>query len=110
MKPGFLKIKDVKVRIDEVVGVYEVWPMEEYLPFPRFVLKVVHRGCGDYQATPNICVRNANTGDYEYTCGLGGTPDQAMLDAIENLFLEVGKQAGQRTLTEEDFVFDHPGY
>jgi hypothetical protein len=110
MKPGFLDIRGVKIRLDEIVAVYDVWPLHEFLPFPRFVVKVLHRAGGDYQAVPNICVRNVKTGDCEYICGLGDNPDQALVNALENLFGEVQQQAQVRQLEEKDFVVNHHGY
>jgi hypothetical protein len=110
MTPDFLEVCGVRVRVDEVVGMYDVWPMNEFLPFPRFVIKVVRRVGGDFQAVPNVCVRNARTGECEYTCGLGNTADNALADAIQNLFREVQKQSRERPLDVKDFVIGHPGF
>jgi hypothetical protein len=70
-------------------------------------MKDVHRGCGDYQAVANTVVRNVNSGEGEYTCGLGRTPDEALLNGLANLCSEVDKQGREKRLTEQDFVFDH---
>ena len=105
MQPGMMTIAGKLLRLDVVVATYDFWALEEALPFPRFSVRVVHRPSADYQAAPNVIVRNVTTGDVEYTCGIGGSINEAVEDALSGFLKEVEKQSQIRELAEDDFVW-----
>lgn len=110
MKPGSVTIGGMRFQIESVVASYDVSVLDEALPFTRFNIRVVHRASSDFQASPNVHVRNVTSGDVEYTCGLGGSIGEAVEDAIKQFLVEVEKQSRTRFLAETDFVWvmDHP--
>jgi hypothetical protein len=78
-------------RIDRVAGVFEIWPRDSDFPFAKFKVKVLERGGGDFLGVPNLAVRNADTGEPEYTSGLGKTVARQTIGGM------VRRQVSQRT-------------
>lgn len=107
MNSGFYEFDGVRLKIERTVGFYDVWTMG-LAPFPFFVIKVVERATGGFQAIPNVSVRNATDGSCEYVCGLGATADEAISSAIQLFFKELQERAAVRELTEDSFQWSFP--
>ncbi|MBA2227700.1 MAG: hypothetical protein WHU94_16705 [Thermogemmata sp.] len=109
MDAGFYEIDGQRIKIDKVVGIYQVWTMGR-LPFATYKIYVVQAPEGHYIASPNVVVRNSETQCNEYVCGIGGSIEEAVRDAIHMFLNEVEKQANNKLnkeLDEEDFVWMH---
>jgi hypothetical protein len=113
MNAAFIDVDGLRIKVDKVVGIYHIWPLGravDRLPFAQFKITVVQTPEGYYQASPNVVVRNTQTGCNEYTCGLGSSIEEAVHDAIRYFFIEVEKQSENRKsenreLDEEDFIW-----
>jgi hypothetical protein len=92
-------------RIDRVAGVFEIWPRDSDFPFAKFKVKVLERGGGDFLGVPNLAVRNADTGEPEYTSGLGKTVEAALADAVKYFLRSVKQHNPAAGLSEADFVW-----
>jgi hypothetical protein len=90
------------VRIDQVVGMYEVW-LDESFPFAKMKIKVLKRGDGDFLAVPNLAVRDRISRQPEFMSGLGADPKSAIDDAMEYFMKEVDENRPDRDFAEDDF-------
>lgn len=90
------------VRIDQVVGMYEVW-LDETFPCAKMKIKVLKRGDDDFLAVPNLAVRNRISRQPEFTSGLGADPKSAIDDAMKYFMKEVDENRPDRDLAEDDF-------
>ena len=90
------------VRIDQVVGVYEVW-LNDSFPFSKMKVKVLQRGDRDFLAAPNLAVRNRISRRPEFTSGLGADPKSALDDALRSFMKEVNENRPDRAFAEDDF-------
>jgi hypothetical protein len=90
------------VRIDQVVGVYEVW-LDDRFPFSKMKVKVLQRGDGDFLAVPNLAVRNRLSHKPEFTSGIAADPKSALDDALKSFMNEVNENRPNRTFVEDDF-------
>jgi len=101
MDSGWIQSKRRKVKIERVVGWYDVWTGD--LPFAKFSLKVVECVDGGFQASPNVFVKSKD--GIEYTGGFGNTVAKAVLDAIDRFYDEVEKIAPIDQISEEEFTW-----
>lgn len=101
MDACYLEIDGMKLRVDKVTAVYEMWTHGK-LPFPIVTVRVISRVSGDYQAVPNVVVKRQSTA--EWTCGIGGTVQEAVEDAIRHFWREVAIASRGKELEENDFV------
>jgi hypothetical protein len=90
--------------IDRVVGVFQVGPPLERLPFASFKIKVLERSNGSFLAVPNVAVLAENgfpTGE----AGLGGTLEEALEDALKRFVRLLDERMPE---SEADFVWSNP--
>jgi hypothetical protein len=91
-------------RIDRVAAIFDVWS-DGKLPFAKFKVKIVERSGDSFLGVPNVAIRNPQTGEPEYTSGLGKTVEDALADTLIYFVREVEQCTAQRELTEDDFVW-----
>jgi len=91
-------------RIDRVAAVFEVWS-DGTFPFAKFKVKVVERSGDGFLGIPNVAIRNQETGEPEYTSGLGKTIEEALLDTLTYFAREVEQNTGRRELSNTDFIW-----
>ena len=89
-------------RIDQVVGVYEVW-LDDLFPFAKMKIKVLQRSDNDFLAVPNLAVRNRANRQPEFTSGLGTDPNSALEDALRSFMKEVHENRTAEAFAEDDF-------
>jgi hypothetical protein len=73
--------------IAKLCGVYELTDAHR-LPGGKLKIKVLERAA-DFIAEPNVCIRS-ESGEPEWTCGLGKTELDALQDAIERIMSDLG--------------------
>ncbi|NLS91754.1 MAG: hypothetical protein GXX96_06185 [Planctomycetaceae bacterium] len=100
------RMEDV-IRIDRVVAIFEVWPRTDF-PITKFKVKVLQRADAKFLGVPNAAIKNAVTGNPEWTSGMGDSIEEALKDAIRYFFLEVRQNRSDDSLTENDFSWASP--
>lgn len=101
-----IEVEGVK-KIYRIADIFEIWPGDE-LPMAKFKVKVLERPGEQYLGVPNIAIRNPETGEPEWTGGLGDTVQAAVEDAIRYIFLEIKTNKYERQLTCDDFCWADP--
>jgi hypothetical protein len=88
--------------VSRVAAVFEVGPpLPAPLPFASFAVKVLERGNGTFAAHLNVAVRGPD-GHPDWLAGLGGSPDEALADALGYFWRAVLERGASRT---EDFAW-----
>lgn len=95
------------IRIDRVVGLYELW-LDDNIPFSKMKVKVLQRSEADFLAIPNLAVRNQLSKLPEYISGLGKSEDEAFKDLLDRFTSEVQAQMPSAGFTEDDFEWSAP--
>jgi|GEM_PF-2019214 hypothetical protein len=101
LESGWIKTRRRQVKIEKVVGWYDVWTGD--LPFAKFTLRVVENESGGFQATPNVFVKSGD--GIEYTCGIGSTVSEAVADGIDRFYDEIEKVTTIDQITEDCFAW-----
>ncbi len=94
-------------RIDRIVAVFEVWAPET-LPFAKFKVKIVERKGDNFAGFTNVAIRNPETGQPEWTAGLGASVEEALRDVLQCFLREIEENSLGRPLNEGDFVWSAP--
>ena len=88
--------------VARVAAMFEVGPpLPDPLPFVSFTVKVLERNNGSFAAHLNVAVRGSD-GHPDRYAGLGGTPDEALADALAYFWRAVHDRGASRA---EDFVW-----
>jgi hypothetical protein len=86
---------DGVIRIDKVVAMWEVW-FDATFPFVIMKVKVLERSNGDFLAVPNLALRNATSGEPDYTSGLGNSVEEAVNDLLTRIVSDVRSRRSAR--------------
>ena len=95
---------DGVIRIDRVAAMLEVW-LDASFPFAKMKVKVLERSQGDFLAVPNLLYRDPDSGEIEYTSGLGDTVEEAVSDLLTRFVPEIRSHTKSGGLSEADFVW-----
>ncbi|HZZ72139.1 MAG TPA: hypothetical protein VFE24_07780 [Pirellulales bacterium] len=87
----------------KIVAEYRV-SAPAYLPFGFFTVRVVEQG-SSFKATPDIAVRDLRCGGHLAVHATAATVEEAAIEAIRQLYLEIAKQDRGRELEVSDFVW-----
>jgi hypothetical protein len=101
MNSAWIETKRRKVKVERVVGWFDVWTGD--LPFAKFTLKVVENVEGGFTASPNVFIKSKD--GIEYTCGVGESSTEAVTDAINAFYQEIENIAPLNEITEDAFVW-----
>lgn len=90
--------------IDRIVGVFQIGPPLERLPFPSFKVKVIERSNGSFLAALNVAII-ADDGYPDGEAGLGETVEEALSDALHRFVRLLEERKPQ---SEADFSWSDP--
>jgi hypothetical protein len=90
--------------IERVVGIFQVGPPLERLPFPSFKVKVLEREDGSFLAVPNVAPLGSD-GHPSWEAGSGTSVGEALEDALRALVRLLDEL---RPSTESDFGWSDP--